>query len=151
MQINVTKNIADKTLEKLMLEMQNPDTMTAIYNALARHCDPYVPMRSGDLSQTVNVSEEGVRYSQPYAHYQYVGEVYGPNIPIKEDGEIVGWFSPPGQKKHPTGRKINYKTDYHPLATSHWDQAMMRDKGDEFKAEVKDTIEEFIRRHNSSE
>lgn len=109
----------------------------AVNNTLARYCDPYVPFLNSPLSTTIEVTTEGVSYIQPYARYQYYGEIYGPNIPIKQDGEIVGWFSPKGKPKHPTGRKMNYTKDFHPLATSKWDEAMMRDRGEEFCEEVK--------------
>ena len=55
---------------------------------------------------------------------------------------IVGWFSNPGQPKTPTGEPITYSTEQHPLATSEWDKAMMRDKGDEFKQQVTDILKQ---------
>lgn len=117
-------------------------TMLAIHNLLAKMCDPYVPMDEGYLSQSVQVLPAYVQYQGPYAHYMYIGEVYGPNIPIKDDaGNIIGWFSPPGQTKTPTGRPIQYSTEKHPLASKEWDKAMMRDKKDEFLQQVKDILE----------
>lgn len=55
-----------------------------------RYCDPKVPFRTGALkdsalSNTVLGSGEIV-YAAPYAHYLYMGEVYGPNFPIFEAG-----------------------------------------------------------------
>lgn len=97
--------------------------------------DPYVPARNQVLAQNVRVTAEEdcghITYNSPYAHYQYEGEVYGPNIPIfEEDGETVsGWRSPP--HKTPTGRKLEYRKVPHPLATSHWDKAMVVARGDE--------------------
>ena len=63
-----------------------------------------------------------VEWPGPYAHYMYMGEVYGPNIPIFDDdsGVPTRFFSPPGQKKHPTGRDLRYKHDVNALAGSHW-------------------------------
>ena len=124
---------------------QDDTTMLEVYNTLARRCDPYVPMAEGNLSQSVfaQVTPEYIQYgneSVPYAHYQYTGEVYGPNIPIIENGIIVGWFSPKNKPKHPTGRPINYSTEMHPKATSHWDQAMMRDEGEEFCKDVENIL-----------
>ena len=116
-----------------------------ITNLFAKMCNDYVPMDEGILSQTVVVEPERIRYTAPYAHYMYVGEVYGPNIPIVQDGMIVGWFSPPGQKKNPTGRSIVYSTEKHPLATKEWDKAMLRDKGDEFYEKAKEIV---VRRYN---
>ena len=137
--VTVSVKINDAIMQKVA-EINNPTTMLAIHNTLAKMCDPYVPFLEGSLSQTAIVTSEDVRYIQPYARYQYYGQIYGPNIPIKENGEIVGWFSPPGQKKHPTGRMMHHTTEYHPLASSFWDKAMMRDKGDEFNKEVEDIL-----------
>lgn len=130
----------DDIINKLELVTKDETARLAISNTLAKKCNPYVPMQSGTLADTHEVSAEGVRYTQPYARYQYYGEVYGPNIPIVENGIIVGWFSPPEQKKHPTGRLINYSKEAHPLATSKWDEAMLRDHRKDFEQEVSDTI-----------
>lgn len=121
--------------KKLDLLINDPATMLEIHNLFAKMCDPYVPMQEGVLAQTLNITPEYVQYTQPYAHYQYTGEVYGPNYPIKEDGIIVGWFSPP--EKSPTGRSINYSKERHPLATKEWDKAMLADHRREFISEVK--------------
>lgn len=120
-------------------------TMLEIHNLYAKMMDPYVPMQEGVLSQSTEITSQSVKYTQPYAHYQYEGAVYGPNIPITEGGEIVGFFSPPGQKKYPTGASLNYSKEMHPLASSHWDKAMLAAKGDEFREGVKQIL---IRRAN---
>lgn len=78
----------------------------SINDALARYCDPYVPKLHGPLSETVEVTPECVRYIQPYARRQYYGD------------------------------NFDFTKDYHPLATSRWDEAMMRDRGDQFCDEV---------------
>ena len=138
--VEVKSSLGKKLISRLDA-INNETTMTAVHNTLAKWCDPYVPMQNGPLSQTVQISAQGVRYIQPYARYQYYGEVYGPNIPIIEGGDIVGWFSPKGKKKHPTGRPLTYSKEYHPLATSFWDKAMLRDHREEFVDEVKGILE----------
>lgn len=100
----------DKALRQRLRAVNNPTTMIAIHNTLAKRCDPYVPFLNGPLSQTFQVSAEGVRYIQPYARYQYYGDGF------------------------------NFTRDYHPLASARWDKAMLRDHGDEFNQEVKDII-----------
>lgn len=127
-------------LQNKLAELNNPTTMLAIHTNLAKRCDPYVPMDEGMLAQTTVITPKEVRYIQPYARYQYYGEVYGPNIPIKENGQVVGWFSPPGLPKHPTGRQMHYNTEKHPLATSKWDEAMLRDHGEEFNKEIEELL-----------
>lgn len=82
--------------------------------------EPYVPFRQGALRSSVRfpqgVDGGEIEYNTPYAHYLYQGEVYGPNIPIKDaQGNITGWMSPPS--KSPTGRRIQYHA---PSTSDHW-------------------------------
>lgn len=143
--VQVKVEINDATIKRKLDSLIDSRTMLQIHNLLAKMCDPYVPFDEGVLSQSVDISPESVRYTQPYARYQYYGEVYGPNIPIIENGVVVGWFSPPGQKKHPTGRPINYNTNSHPLATSKWNEAMMRDHREEFIEQVRQILRQRAR------
>lgn len=142
MNIRVDVNIDVKKLQQQFDSLKDDDCMYQVHNLFAKMCDPYVPMQEGVLSQSValGIAAHSITYYGPYAHYQYVGEVYGPNIPIMEDGIITGWFSPPNQKKHPTGRDIQYDTEKHPLASKEWDKAMMRDKGDVFNKQVAEIL-----------
>ena len=97
-------------------------------NTCYKHMDKYTPYENGDLStNAVDVETDKIIYNSPYAHYMYTGLVMGQNIPIKEDGIIVGWFSPKGKPKHYTGRKIDYsksKARGHIYAGPHWDFRM---------------------------
>lgn len=101
---------------------------------LHAYCSPYVPMDSESLDQTVDITPDYVHYKSPYAHYQYEGEVYGPNFPIDMGGGLIGFYSPP--TKYPTGRKLNYSNDKHPLATSRWDKTAMAAKGDQLANDI---------------
>ena len=93
----------------------------------------YVPWDAGVLAKSAygatRIGSGTVVYPGPYAHYQYYGEVYGPNIPVFEDdtGEPTRFFSPPGVKKHPTGKKLQYTPDVNPLAGSFWFERMKAD------------------------
>lgn len=130
-------------LKRKIGEIKSPTVMRQIHKALAEMCDPYVPFKEGNLSskRNIQVSEKGVRYTMPYARYQYYGQVYGPNVPIKDkDGNVVGFFTPRGTKKYRTGREISYSTEMHPLASARWDQAMLRDHEAEFLARVREII-----------
>ena len=79
---------------------------------------PYVPFAEGKLFNSVQIRPKEIEHVVPYAHYQYTGQVYGPNYPIFSGGKIVGWRSP--LKKHPTGRALKYKN---PKAAKEWDKA----------------------------
>ena len=86
---------------------------TVVDEAVLRYCAPKVPFDTGYLIrqalQTSIICQGLIVYGTPYARYLYYGEVYGPNIPIFEAGELAGFYSPPGQKKHPTGRALTYQ------------------------------------------
>lgn len=94
---------------------------------------PYTPFETGILANSpytaTDIGSGRVVYNTPYARYLYYGEVYGPNIPVYEDdtGTPTRYFSPPGQKKHPTGRELQFKTDINPLAGSFWVRRMAAD------------------------
>lgn len=137
MALTVKVNPNSKNLKgKLDRLLNDKSTMTACHNLLFKMMTPYVPFDTGILSQDVEITDKHVRYNQPYAHYMYEGIVYGPNIPIVQNGVVVGWYSRPGIKKSPTGRYMTYDKTHHPLATRHWDEAMMRVQGDSFTKQV---------------
>ncbi|MBQ2470771.1 MAG: hypothetical protein II514_06270 [Ruminococcus sp.] len=96
---------------------------------------PYTPMRNGILMESVKlgtvIGSGELRYLSPYARYLYYGEIYGPNIPIYEGSQLVGYFSPKGKKKHPTGRPLKYDTSRHPQAGKLWFERMKADHGAE--------------------
>ena len=110
--------------------------MLFLANQAAALMDPYVPADNLGLAQNVDITADEdtgyITYNSPYAHYQYMGEIYGPNIPIYDGGKLMGFWSPP--HKTPTGRKLKYSTFRQPLATDHWDQAMMTARKDELTA-----------------
>lgn len=93
-------------LRDRLRDINSPATMYAIHNTLAKRCDPYVPYLNGPLSTTFNVTSQGVTYTQPYARRQYFGDDF------------------------------RHTLDFHPLASARWDEAMLRDHGDEFDQEV---------------
>lgn len=84
---------------------------------------PYVPRDIGTLMNSAqlhsDISAGRLVWATPYARYQYYGEVYGPNFPIYEGGDIPSaYYSPP--VKHKTGRKIKHKKGRNPKATAKW-------------------------------
>jgi len=81
-----------------------------------------------------------VIWNTPYAHYQYMGIVYGPNIPIIEDGMVMGWFSPPGRPKHPTDRELTYDTSQNSRAGSYWVDRMKADRMNDILDEARKAI-----------
>lgn len=109
-----------------------------------KHMDNYVPYADGNLAKIVEIGTDYIIYSMPYAHYMYEGKVMGPNIPIKENGMIVGWFSPKDKKKHYTGTNIDYSKSIargHANAGPHWDKRMWSAEKNTVIQEVQDYIE----------
>lgn len=108
--------------------------------AVIRECFPYLPFDEGVLAGSANTATKigsgEVIYDTPYARYLYYGEVYGPNIPITENGVIVGYWSPP--EKEGTGRKLQYSTEKNTMAGSHWFDRAMADYKDDILKEAQD-------------
>lgn len=104
-----------------------------IDSEVIRLCDPKVPFATGVLKHsaiTASVIGQGmVVYATPYARYLYYGQVYGPNIPRYEAGELAGFWSSPGKKKHPTGRKLTYNGA--PERGAFWFERMKAERGDD--------------------
>lgn len=102
-----------------------------------RLMEPYTPMRTGALTGSVRlgtvIGSGELRYLSPYARYLYYGEIFGPNIPITEGKQVVGYFSPKGKRKRPTGRPLTYSTAKHPQAGKLWFERMKADHGDEIR------------------
>lgn len=103
-------------------------------------CDPLIPFRQGALRNSVQYPEGvyggEVAWNTPYAHYQYIGEIYGPNIPVYDGaGNLTGYFSPP--KKKPTGRPLQYHTGG---TTDHWFDRAKEKHGAEWIRLVRETI-----------
>lgn len=93
---------------------------------------PASPDRTLEFSAQLSteIGSGQVIWNTPYAHYQYMGIVYGPNIPrIDPDtGILLGWFSPPGRPKHPTDRELKYDTSYNDRAGPYWFERMKADR-----------------------
>ena len=96
--------------DKFRYLCDDPTLKLNIHDTLAKKCDPYVPMLTGDLSQTLDITPEYVRYTQPYAHYQY------------------------------HGLEFNHTLDWHPLATAEWDKVMLENHREEFESEVQQLV-----------
>ena len=95
-------------------------------NTVRRLSDPYVPMQQNALKDSAQIIDEGrgILYNQPYAHYQYVGEIMGPNY---TDGKGRFW-SGKAPKKY-TGRDIKYHGGQ--MRGKQCDKRMMANRGEE--------------------
>lgn len=106
----------------------------------------YCPWETGTLAKSAYTATQmgsgQVIYPGPYARYLYYGEVYGPNIPIFDDntGNPMGFFSPPGKQKMPTGRALEFSTDVNPLAGPFWFERMKADHLYDILEEAKSVV-----------
>lgn len=116
MEINRTIGGVHVKLSTARLHSNIRDAQKALNEMVVADSNPYIPFSQGALRGSVRYPDGiyggKIMYDSPYAHYQYMGIVYGPNIPIKDSmGNITGWFSPPGKKKYPTDRLLEYHTE----------------------------------------
>lgn len=122
----------------------NGRVQTFFTKRCAEHMDKYIPLDEGGLAyDNRTIESDRIIYESPYAHYMYEGKVMGPNIPIMEEGKIVGWFSPKGQPKHYTGKDIDYSKSIargHKYAGPHWDKRMWSAESQDVVKEVQDYV-----------
>ena len=123
-----------KRQQQLLKLLDDKKVRTEVNTRIKDAINTFVPMDTGALRRSAYANSTHIGWGQglaaPYARYQYNGIVYGPNHPITRGGTIVGWFSTPGQQKHPTGRTLGtprewkgWKFGYTTPGTSHhWDK-----------------------------
>lgn len=106
------------------------DLRQYIASEVKRFSDPYVPFEQGILKNASIASDGGtITYGAPYAHYHWVGEIYGPNIPLGDEG----FFS--RGPKSPTGRQMEYHGA--PMRGPKWTERAMADRKDDLEQSVK--------------
>lgn len=92
---------------------------------IVRLSDPYVPMQlgGGALKNQRIIASDGafIVYTQPYAHYQYYGEVMAGRAP-----------------KRYTGKALTYNGA--PMRGARWTERMLADK----RSEIENNVKAFI-------
>lgn len=114
-------------MPRILDKVENDEFGLFLAKDWMRLISPYVPRGNTDLlSLSASYEPFKITYWQPYSHYMYNGIVYvDPTYNVggfTNDGGITFW-SRPGIKKIPSGRKFNYSKDINPQATDHWDKA----------------------------
>ena len=115
--------------------MGNSDALRRhIASEVKRFSDPYVPYQQG-LLKNASIANDGrtITYGAPYAHYHWVGEIYGPNIPLGDEG----FFS--RGPKSPIGRQMNYHGA--PMRGPKWTERAMADR----KSDLEQSVKTFIK------
>lgn len=123
----------DKSPKEILDRIFDDETMTYVHDRLHIFMSPFVPMDSGMLDQTVDIKPDCVHYKSPYAHFIWNGKVF-----VDDRGSTWARRS---ESKHPINKDLDFSKDEHaPLATSHWEKAMMVSKGDEFCKDITDYL-----------
>lgn len=107
-----TKTALQRKLEKLV---NDEETRRGINEILLRQINEYVPKGSTEeLRSTAYATSENIVWPKEYAHYQFVGTVYGPNFRVFDEdiGDFM-WKSPKGAgSKYPTERHLGWYSGY---------------------------------------
>ena len=127
------QGISTAIQQKLSYLLDDPEVQKSVTEIVRDAMNNFVPRATGNLASHTKITDDEIVWTEPYAHYQYVGEVYGPNFlvrdadgnPVLDDDGKLMWRSPRGEgSKFATGRSIRY----HTAGTSnYWDMAMMSD------------------------
>lgn len=119
-------NLIAKRLLRLPKELETDSTLgEQIASAARDRIDKYVPFDTGQLAGTVTVLPWKLIYTRDGVWINYGG--------ISQ-----------------SGKAINYTKTHHPLATHHWEQAMINHEGKEFTEDVSKLIMERIKRLNQN-
>ena len=120
MSLTIKVELDDQAVEK---KLTNDRFGLFVAHEWKRLIDPYTPRDIGLLMSNVEEKPFLLHYHEPYAHYQYMGEVY-----VDPDYGVAGWYSDdygwwsrPNVPKVPSGRSLTYNKK-NPYATDHWDQ-----------------------------
>ena len=159
LKIEISEFITPTKLQEKLLKILNDEQIRqGINQIIGDRANKYVPMESGALRESMRVDSDAIHWGEglDYARYQYGGEVYGPNRPITYQGRIVGWYSPAGVKKSPTGRtlgvpgmwkgwKFGYKT---PGTTHHWIDEMLQNERRAMNVQITAYLKREARKRN---
>ena len=100
--------------KKLVRSTEKAEHIVAM--EVLKDTDPYVPMKTGSLSQRARVVQNEVIYPSPYARYIYYGK-------LMVDPKTGSAWASKGASKVTTDKDLVIKTAYHKRAQSHWFEA----------------------------
>ena len=91
--------------KSLISKIKDPKVMQEINEHIKDEANNYVPSKSGLLRSSGYATPQKIGWRTPYAHYQYIGQVYAVNNIGWVDGSIA-WRTPRGMKKVSAGREL---------------------------------------------
>ena len=112
-EVSITvKDRISRTTDRLLFLLHNDRVRKNCNQFIAQALKPYVPMKTGELRESVRVYPDKITWGESqateYTRYQYNGIVYGPNLPGWV-GDTAGWRSP--KTKYPTNRVLGESGD----------------------------------------
>ena len=130
----------NKPVNKISDEVTKDDkVLLFMANEAKKLMDPYVPADSLTMSKGAKTYTESgrgiVEYPGPYARFQFEGKVM---VGVNSRSP----YARKGESKIVTGGILKHSKFRHPLATSHWDKAMMTARG----ADLARAVQNYIKR-----
>lgn len=140
MKLNTHVGNVDIKIDTSRIDRNLREAQKLLNEQIVADCDHLIPFQQGALRNSVNYPQGvyggEIEWNTPYAHYQYMGEVYGHNIPIYDSaGNLTGYWSPPN--KNPTGRPLHYHAEG---TGDHWFEKAKEQHKDEWVRLVKETV-----------
>ena len=113
MKYDKTVGCVDIHIDTKRIDNNIHNAQKALNMQVVADCDEYIPMQQGALRGSVSYPDGiyggEIAWNTPYAHYQYMGELY-----LTEDGRS---FAFRGERKYPTGLPLQ---QHHPGTADHW-------------------------------
>lgn len=133
MKINTHIGSVDIKVDTKRIDRNLREAQKALNIAVRDDCEPLIPHLNGGLRDSA-MFPEGIyggvlEYNTPYAHYQYVGELY-----LAENGSS---WAKKHEKKYPTGTSLEH---HEPGTTDHWFEEAKELYGDNWLKIVKDEV-----------
>lgn len=115
MKINTHVGNVDIKIDTKRIDHNIKEAQAWINRKVVADCEPFIPFNQGALKNSVEYPQGiyggEIEYNSPYAHYQYMGELY-----LSANGSS---WAKKHEKKYPSGKPLHY----HPKSagtTDHW-------------------------------
>lgn len=132
MKINTNVGNVDIKIDTSRIDGNLKEAQKLLNMQIVADCTPLIPFQQGALRNSVNYTQGiyggEIEWNTPYAHYQYIGELY-----LAENGSS---WAKKYEKKHPVGKPLAYHT---PGTTDHFFDEAKEQHGKEWVDLVKRT------------
>lgn len=104
---------------------------------IEKDTQPFVPARTGSLSQRTYVEDNVIIYSGPYARYLYNGK-------LMVDPNTGSSYAPKGGTKVLTDKNLVFSQAVHPQAQSHWFEASKAQNMDKWERVYRKAVQKEL-------